>query len=85
MAPPNVTGSLHLGHALENSLIDVLVRFYRMKGDRVIWIPGTDHAAIATQVKVEQILIKEGIPFVPSFLIAFVITFMLGNPISWLL
>ena len=60
MAPPNVTGSLHLGHALENSLIDVLVRFYRMRGERVIWIPGTDHAGIATQNVVEKKLRKEG-------------------------
>lgn len=57
--PPNATGTLHLGHALEYSLQDAIVRYRRMKGDLSLWIPGTDHAAIATNTKVEKILIKE--------------------------
>ena len=59
MPPPNVTGQLHMGHALDNTLQDILVRFKRMEGYNVAWIPGTDHAGIATQVKVEQQLAKE--------------------------
>ncbi|HHT48252.1 MAG TPA: valine--tRNA ligase [Firmicutes bacterium] len=58
--PPNVTGKLHLGHALNNTLQDILVRYHRMKGENAMWIPGTDHAGIATQVKVEEELAKEG-------------------------
>src|SRR5690606_34137285 len=58
---PNVTGRLHLGHALNNTLQDILVRYHRMKGDNTMWIPGTDHAGIATQVKVEEELAKEGL------------------------
>lgn len=58
--PPNVTGKLHLGHALNNTLQDILIRYHRMKGDNAMWIPGTDHAGIATQVKVEEELAKEG-------------------------
>ncbi|NLW60240.1 MAG: valine--tRNA ligase [Firmicutes bacterium] len=58
--PPNVTGRLHLGHALNNTLQDILVRYHRMKGDNTMWIPGTDHAGIATQVRVEEELAKEG-------------------------
>jgi len=58
LPPPNVTGTLHLGHALENSLQDTFVRFHRMLGERTLWVPGTDHAAIATQSKVEKELIK---------------------------
>lgn len=61
LPPPNVTGSLHIGHAFEDSLQDVVVRYKRMKGLRTLWIPGTDHAAIATQSKVEKILEKEGL------------------------
>lgn len=57
--PPNATGTLHLGHALEYSFQDAVVRYHRMKGEKVLWIPGTDHAAIATNTKVEKILIKE--------------------------
>lgn len=60
MPPPNVTGQLHMGHALDNTLQDILVRFKRMEGYNVAWIPGTDHAGIATQVKVEQQLAEEG-------------------------
>ena len=59
--PPNVTGRLHMGHALNNSLQDVLVRFYRMNGYETLWQPGTDHAGIATQAIVEKKLAEEGI------------------------
>ena len=59
--PPNVTGRLHMGHALNNSLQDVLVRFNRMKGLETLWQPGTDHAGIATQAVVEKNLENEGI------------------------
>jgi valyl-tRNA synthetase len=59
--PPNVTGRLHMGHALNNSLQDVLVRFNRMKGLETLWQPGTDHAGIATQAIVEKNLIKNGL------------------------
>ncbi len=60
MPPPNVTGVLHLGHALENSLMDTMARFQRMRGKRVLLLPGTDHAAIATQAKVEKMLMEQG-------------------------
>lgn len=60
MPPPNRTGTLHMGHATMLAVQDVLIRFYRLRGRKTWWIPGTDHAAISTQVKVEQILIKEG-------------------------
>src|SRR6201985_3825146 len=56
--PPNVTGSLHMGHALNNTLQDVLVRFERMRGRDVLWQPGTDHAGIATQMVVERQLME---------------------------
>ncbi len=59
--PPNITGRLHMGHALNNSLQDVLVRYYRMKGFETLWQPGTDHAGIATQAVVEKNLQKNGI------------------------
>ncbi|MBW2306123.1 MAG: valine--tRNA ligase [Deltaproteobacteria bacterium] len=59
--PPNVTGVLHMGHALNNTLQDVLVRWRRMAGDNVLWVPGTDHAGIATQVVVERELAREGL------------------------
>ena len=59
--PPNVTGSLHMGHALNNSLQDLLVRFYRMNGYETLWQPGTDHAGIATQAVVEKKLLEKGI------------------------
>lgn len=61
MPPPNVTGQLHLGHAMDNTLQDILVRFKRMQGYNTLWIPGTDHAGIATQARVEGNLAKEGI------------------------
>ncbi len=59
LPPPNVTGILHIGHASRITTQDILIRFYRMKGHRTLWIPGTDHAAIATQSKVESIIYKE--------------------------
>ena len=59
--PPNVTGSLHMGHALNNSLQDLLIRFYRMNGYETLWQPGTDHAGIATQAVVEKKLLDKGI------------------------
>ncbi len=58
--PPNVTGSLHIGHALNNTLQDVLTRFARMRGEAALWLPGTDHAGIATQMVVERQLAAEG-------------------------
>ncbi len=58
--PPNVTGSLHMGHALNNTLQDILCRFRRMQGYNVLWVPGTDHAGIATQNVVERQLAREG-------------------------
>jgi valyl-tRNA synthetase len=58
--PPNVTGSLHIGHALNNTLQDVLIRFARMRGKAALWVPGTDHAGIATQMVVERQLAAEG-------------------------
>ena len=58
--PPNVTGQLHMGHALDETLQDILIRYHRMKGDNTLWMPGTDHAGIATQAKVEESLRKEG-------------------------
>jgi valyl-tRNA synthetase len=60
--PPNVTGSLHMGHALNNTLQDILVRFHRMKGEDVLWQPGTDHAGIATQMVVERQLMERKEP-----------------------
>ena len=59
--PPNVTGSLHMGHALNNSIQDLLVRFHRMNNFETLWQPGTDHAGIATQALVERKLEKDGI------------------------
>ncbi|MEK7615411.1 MAG: valine--tRNA ligase, partial [Patescibacteria group bacterium] len=61
MPPPNVTGVLHLGHALENALMDTMARFQRMRGKRVLLVPGTDHAALPTQAKVEKLLMEEGV------------------------
>ena len=60
--PPNVTGSLHMGHALNNTLQDVLCRFERMRGRDVLWQPGTDHAGIATQMVVERQLMERQEP-----------------------
>ena len=58
--PPNVTGSLHMGHALNNTLQDILIRWRKMQGYNVLWLPGTDHAGIATQNVVERQIAKEG-------------------------
>src|SRR5574341_27950 len=60
--PPNVTGSLHMGHALNNTIQDILVRFERMRGRDVLWQPGTDHAGIATQMVVERQLMERQEP-----------------------
>ena len=59
--PPNVTGSLHMGHALQHTLMDVLTRYKRMCGYRTLWLPGTDHAGISTQIMVERQLKREGL------------------------
>ena len=61
MPPPNVTGQLHMGHAMDATLQDTLIRFKRMQGYNALWIPGVDHAGIATQIKVEEELRKEGL------------------------
>ena len=61
MPPPNITGRLHLGHALDNTLQDMLIRFKRMQGYCTLWLPGQDHASIATEVKVENELLKQGL------------------------
>ena len=61
MPPPNITGQLHMGHAMDCTLQDALTRYHRMKGDPTLWLPGTDHASIATEVKVVEKLAKEGI------------------------
>ena len=61
MPPPNVTGSLHMGHALTFTIQDILIRYRRMKGDDALWQPGTDHAGIATQMIVERQLNQKGI------------------------
>jgi len=60
LPPPNVTGRLHMGHAFQDTLMDALIRYHRMKGDRTLWQPGTDHAGIATQMVVERELNSEG-------------------------
>ena len=59
MPPPNVTGQLHMGHAMDSTLQDILTRYKRMQGYAVLWLPGVDHAGIATQIKVEEVLRKE--------------------------
>jgi valyl-tRNA synthetase len=61
LPPPNVTGSIHIGHMLEHTQIDMLVRWHRMRGDRTLWLPGMDHAGIATQYIVERKLAEQGI------------------------
>lgn len=63
MPPPNVTGVLHLGHAMEDAMMDIAIRFQRMRGKKALLLPGTDHAAIATQAKVEKMLMKEGVKY----------------------
>src|ERR1035437_9751452 len=62
MPPPNITGELHVGHALTATIKDVMVRWHRMLGEPTLWLPGTDHASIAAQVVVERQLAKEGLP-----------------------
>ncbi|MDD2695271.1 MAG: class I tRNA ligase family protein, partial [Anaerolineales bacterium] len=59
--PPNVTGELHLGHAMFVSMEDLMIRYHRMKGFPTLWVPGSDHAGIATQLQVEKSLAKEGL------------------------
>ncbi|GAH79051.1 unnamed protein product, partial [marine sediment metagenome] len=61
MPPPNVTGELHVGHALTATLEDIMTRWHRMRGDPTLWLPGIDHAGIAAQVVVEQLLAEEGL------------------------
>lgn len=61
MPPPNVTGSLHMGHAMFVTLEDIMIRYFRMKGRATLWLPGTDHAGIATQLVVERMLASEGL------------------------
>ena len=60
MPPPNITGSLHMGHALNSTIQDILIRWRRMQGNDALWIAGTDHAGIATQNVVEKQLVQEG-------------------------
>ena len=61
MPPPNITGQLHMGHAMDCILQDAPIRYHRMKGDPTLWLPGTDHAAIATEVKIVEAMRKEGL------------------------
>ena len=61
MPPPNITGQLHMGHALDNTMQDILIRYKRMQGYEALWQPGTDHASIATEVKITEKLKEEGI------------------------
>lgn len=71
MPPPNITGQLHMGHALDNTLQDILIRFKRMQGYSALWVPGTDHASIATEAKVVEKLQRrsyKGIPWQGKFL-----------------
>src|SRR3954464_12546411 len=65
--PPNVTAALHLGHALNNTLQDILTRWHRMAGDNTCWLPGTDHAGIATQTVVDKRLQAEGQPALKDY------------------
>ena len=59
--PPNITGQLHMGHALDNTLQDILIRYKRMRSFCTLWVPGTDHASIATEAKIVEAMRKEGI------------------------
>ena len=59
--PPNITGQLHMGHALDNTLQDILIRWRRMQGYEALWLPGTDHASIATEAKIVEAMRKEGV------------------------
>ena len=60
LPPPNITGILHMGHAFNQTVMDSLTRYYRMQGYNTLWLPGTDHAGIATQIVVERQLQEEG-------------------------
>ncbi|HKS71744.1 MAG TPA: class I tRNA ligase family protein, partial [Terriglobales bacterium] len=60
LPPPNVTGRLHMGHMLNQTQMDIIIRWHRMRGDVTLWLPGTDHAGIATQMMVERQLSTEG-------------------------
>jgi valyl-tRNA synthetase len=62
LPPPNVTGILHMGHAFNQTVMDALTRYHRMRGDNTLWVPGTDHAGIATQIVVERQLEQKGTP-----------------------
>lgn len=62
LPPPNVTGKLHIGHSLMLTLEDIMIRYHRMCGDSTLWVPGTDHAGISTQARVEDRLNKRGTP-----------------------
>ena len=59
--PPNITGQLHMGHALDNTMQDILIRMKRMQGYCALWLPGTDHASIATEARIVETMAKEGI------------------------
>ena len=59
--PPNITGQLHMGHALDNTLQDILIRWKRMQGYSALWLPGTDHASIATEAKIVEAMAEEGL------------------------
>ena len=59
--PPNITGQLHMGHALDNALQDMLIRWRRMQGFEALWMPGTDHASIATEAKIVEAMRAEGV------------------------
>ena len=59
--PPNITGQLHMGHALDETMQDILIRFRRMQGYSALWLPGTDHASIATEAKIVEAMRKEGL------------------------
>ena len=59
--PPNITGQLHMGHALDETLQDILIRYKRMQGYAALWVPGTDHASIATEAKIVEAMRKEGV------------------------
>src|SRR5205807_6454751 len=60
LPPPNVTGRLHMGHMLNQTEMDIIIRWHRMRGETTLWLPGTDHAGIATQMMVERQLAEEG-------------------------
>ena len=66
MPPPNITGELHVGHALTATLEDIMIRWHRMMGEPTLWLPGIDHAGIAAQVVIERQLAKEGLPVIKS-------------------